>query len=276
MDRRAGHYARTEGFMTPSSDELVLATLRQAFRAAIPTGSVIAARAIASAIAGHEEDPAWIKGNFSRLVEDIQIAAYEEYLVAERTAGEAAIIQAFTPLVDANATATETLEAVANRFGALDRFYLGLTQGRRPRAGKAFELLIREFFIRLRYPFTAQASIDGQPDFVIPSVDHYRNNPMDCVVFTIKRTLRERWRQIVTEGARGLGFFLATIDEGIAARDLQEILDSRIILVVPIRVKQSRADYADAMNVITFEFFFEHHMDPAMRRWIASGVIGGE
>ncbi len=82
-------------------------------------------------------------------------------------------------------------------------------------------------------------------------------------------------RQIATEGARGLGFFLATIDEGIAARDLQEILDSRIILVVPTRVKQSRADYASAMNVITFEFFFEHHLDPAMamRRRLASGVI---
>jgi hypothetical protein len=97
---------------------------------------------------------------------------------------------------------------------------------------------------------------------------------MDCVVFTVKRTLRERWRQIVTEGARGPGFFLATIDESIAARDLQEILDSRIILVVPRRVKESRADYASAMNVVTFKFFFEHHLDPAMRRWAASGVIG--
>ncbi len=96
---------------------------------------------------------------------------------------------------------------------------------------------------------------------------------MDCVVFTVKRTLRERWRQIVTEGAPGLGFFLATIDEGIAARDLQEILDSRIILVVPKRVKQSRPDYTAAMNVITFEFFFEHHLDPAMKRWLASNLI---
>jgi len=259
--------------MTPGSDEAVLRDLKRAFSAAIPSGTVIAARAIARAIAGHENDAAWIKGNFSQLVEEIQIAAYHEYVDAERGAGEAAIIRVFTPLVDVDATAVDTLRAVANRFGALDKFYLGLTQGRRPRAGKAFELLIREFFVRLGYPFTAQAAIDGQPDFVIPSVEHYRNNPMDCVVFTVKRTLRERWRQIVTEGARGLGFFLATIDEGIAARDLQEILASRIILVVPLRVKESRADYAAAMNVITFEFFFEHHLDPAMRRWQARGGV---
>lgn len=39
-------------------------------------------------------------------------------------------------------------------------------------------------------------------------------NAPDATIFTIKGTLRERWRQIVTEGTRGLGFFLATIDEG--------------------------------------------------------------
>jgi hypothetical protein len=154
--------------MTPGSDEAVLRDLKRAFSAVIPTGSVIAARAIARAIAGHENDAAWIKGNFSQLVEEIQIAAYHEYVDAERSAGEAAIIRVFTPLVSVDTTAADTLRAVANRFVALDRFYLGLTQGRRPRAGKAFELLIREFFVRSGYPFTAQAAIDGQPDFCDP------------------------------------------------------------------------------------------------------------
>ena len=96
---------------------------------------------------------------------------------------------------------------------------------------------------------------------------------MDVVIFTVKRTLRERWRQIVTEGTRGLGFFLATIDEGIAQRDLTDMLASRINLVVPTRIKTIREDYEQAPNVITFEDFFQYHLDPAMRRWEASGVI---
>jgi hypothetical protein len=77
----------------------------------------------------------------------------------------------------------------------------------------------------------------------------------------------------VTEGTRGLGFFLATIDEGIAARDLEAMLQSRIYVVVPTRIKMLRPDYEAAVNVITFEHFFQFYLDPAMQRWRAAGVI---
>lgn len=148
-----------------------------------------------------------------------------------------------------------------------------MTQGRRPRAGAAFELIIRRLFVALKYPFTAQAIINGQPDFILPSVDHFRAYPMDATIFTVKRTLRERWRQIVTEGTRGLGFFLATIDENISPHDLKEMLASRIYVVVPKRIIEANEDYRNAKNVMTFEEFFKHHLDPAMKRWKSSGVI---
>jgi hypothetical protein len=113
----------------------------------------------------------------------------------------------------------------------------------------------------------------GQPDFVLPSLEHFRRNPPDAIIFTIKRSLRERWRQIVTEGTRGLGFFLATIDEKIAARDLEAMLEARIRIVVPARIKAVRPDYDAAVNVITFENFFQFHLDPAMQRWRSVGVV---
>lgn len=165
------------------------------------------------------------------------------------------------------------VDVLGQYFYALDRFFLGLTQGRRPRAGKAFEMLIRELFVRLKYPFSAQPIINGQPDFILPSIEYFQKNPPGAIIFTIKRTLRERWRQIVTEGTRGLGFYLATIDEQIAARDLEAMLESRIHLVVPIRIKTIRPDYEAAVNVITFEHFFQFYLDPAMERWRAAGVI---
>jgi hypothetical protein len=165
------------------------------------------------------------------------------------------------------------VRVLGENFFALDRFFLGLTQGRRPRAGAAFELIIRRLFVALKYPFTAQAIINGQPDFILPSVDHFRAYPMDATIFTVKRTLRERWRQIVTEGTRGLGFFLATIDENISPHDLKEMLASRIYVVVPKRIIEANEDYRNAKNVMTFEEFFKHHLDPAMKRWKSSGVI---
>ncbi len=134
-------------------------------------------------------------------------------------------------------------------------------------------MLIKDLFVRLRYPFSAQPIINGQPDFILPSIEHFRRNPPDAIIFTIKRTLRERWRQIVTEGTRGLGFFLATIDEQIATRDLQAMLESRIHIVVPTRIKALRPDYEAAVNVISFEHFFQFYLDPAMERWRAAGII---
>jgi hypothetical protein len=68
-----------------------------------------------------------------------------------------------------------------------------------------------------------------------------------------------------------LGFFLATIDESVSGRDLEEMLRSRIHLVVPERIKATA--YPHAHNVITFELFFRFHLDPSMNRWQASKVV---
>jgi hypothetical protein len=257
----------------PLSTEDVHDQLRKAFRREIPSGNQIAATAVNKALLGRDGDDAWIRQNFSNLVEHVQTDAYAEYLAAEQIAGSRALARVFLPLIGEHATAAQTVEVLGQYFYALDRFFLGLTQGRRPRAGKAFELLIRELFIRLHYPFTSQPIINGQPDFILPSVEHFRRNAPDAIIFTIKRTLRERWRQIVTEGTRGLGFFLATIDEGIAVRDLESMLQSRIYIVVPSRIKTLRPDYEAAVNVITFEHFFQFYLDPAMQRWRAAGVV---
>jgi hypothetical protein len=88
-----------------------------------------------------------------------------------------------------------------------------------------------------------------------------------------KRTLRERWRQIVTEGTRGLGFFLATIDEKITEAQLQEMKANRIYLVVGGRLKNDNEKYRQALNVITFEDFFRHYLDPAIQRWEEARVV---
>jgi hypothetical protein len=258
--------------LTPSPKE-IHEQLRVAFQKRIPTGQAIAARAVERALSGHETDSKWIKRNFSNLVENVQLDAYREYLEAEGIIGGGVLAEVLMPLVGRDPKPEDFAAVLTTYFVSLDRFFLGLTQGRRPRAGNAFEILIREVFERLGYPFTRQAIINGQPDFLLPSVGHYGKNPMDCIIFTVKRTLRERWRQIVTEGTRGLGFFLATIDEDVAQRDLKDMLAARINLVVPARIKTIRPDYQTAVNVITFEDFFEYHLDPAMKRWKANKVI---
>lgn len=170
-------------------------------------------------------------------------------------------------------TPEKVARVIGDYFYTLDKFFLSRTQSRRSRAGSAFEVVLEKLFKRLQYPFESQPAIDGNPDFVFPSISLYRKNAQDAIVFTAKRTLRERWRQIVTEGAKGLGFYLATIDEKVSEAQIREMKAARIHMIVPSGLKESVWQYAAAANVITFEDFLEDHLDPKMTKWKKHGDI---
>lgn len=248
-------------------------TLFEIFKETILSPTEVIQEAIQSKVVPPHDSPEYIKGNFSQLVEELQVNAYNIYLEAEKSAGQSAIKKLLLERTTENADKSEVITAVGDMFNDLDRFFLSLTQSRRVRAGSAFEIVLKTLFKSLDYPFDEQQVINGKPDFLMPSRQHYDRNPMDCIIFTAKRTLRERWRQIVTEGTRGLGFYLATIDEKISAPQLGEMLNHRIYIVVPENIKNKTAFYEVAPNVITYEDFFRQHLDPAVKRWKENGVI---
>lgn len=43
------------------------------------------------------------------------------------------------------------------------------------------------------------------------------------------------------------------------------------MLVVPAGLKNTA--YKDRMNIVSFETFFDHYLDPAIVRWKANGTI---
>lgn len=216
---------------------------------------------------------AQIKTNFDSLIDETEREAHKVYLKYEKQYGEDVFLAFISYLIaEGEISSVKDIGMVLARyFKAFDRFFLSLAQSRKSRAGKTFEKIHNALFVKLEYPFDDQVVIDGKPDFLMPSAEHYKRNPMDCIIFTAKRTLKERWRQIVTEGTRGLGFFLATIDEKVSSAQLKEMLNHRINLVCPQRIKDKC--YSDAVNVISFSRFFADHLDPAMERWRNNGVI---
>jgi EcoRII C terminal len=234
----------------PSPEEL---------RARIPGVGDLVARALAEVLGRRGDDPARIKDEFSSYFEEIEHRQFELYKVAEH--------EAWDELVGAGG------HVLRGRFDEVYQLINSIAQSRRSRAGSAFEDVIKALFRRLGYPCDEQAVVNGKPDFILPSAEHYRRHAQDTIIFTCKRTLRERWRQIATEGTRGLGHFLGTIDGSIGPRLLEEMRTNRIYLVVPKDVKDATAAYREAPNVISFEDFFEDHVDPAMRRWRKAGVI---
>lgn len=235
--------------------------------------SNIAESAIQTILTLHENDLLQIKADFDDALRQTEAEAYRLYQTHE----ERYIVEVLELLVKAVIQSNPGInldsfpQIFAENANLLDRFYLSLGQGRKARAGKAFEDFHNSLFSKLGYPFDSQRVINGKPDFILPSENHYRNDPMDCIIFTAKRTLRERWRQVVTEGARGRRFFIATIDEKITHVQLNEMLEHGITIVCPAAIKQTQ--YRLNANVLSFKEFFEDYLDPALVRWQRKGIV---
>lgn len=214
-----------------------------------------------------------IKLNFDDLPDATHDEIYKIYLKYEQAYGEKVFTLFIKHLVYSKqiTSLSQTGKVLGENFKLFDSFFLSLAQSRKARAGKSFEAIHNALFKKLDYPFDEQKIINGKPDFIMPSYLHFRQNPLDCIIFTAKRTLRERWRQIVTEGTRGLGFYLAAIDEKISSNQLSEAHLNRIYIVCPLRIKMKC--YADKVNVLSFTQFFKDHLDPAMERWKRNNVI---
>jgi hypothetical protein len=205
--------------------------------------------------------PEEMRRRFSALVQRTEQLCYEVYLERQNKFGDAVLREFLSS------------PGGVSVFETLDRFYLSVAQSRKTRAGQTFEATIRSLFRQCGYPFQEQCIVNGKPDFLLPSEEHYKRLATDCIIFTAKRTIRERWRQIATEGTRGKALFLATIDEKVSANQAEEMRQNRIYLVVPESLKKSVPHYAKAANIISFEDFFTDHLDPAMQRWKRAGVI---
>ncbi len=255
-----------------NGDLQIHSDLQRIFQEGIPSASAIAVAALQRCLLGREQDAEWMKDRFSTLVESVQAAAQENYRQAQQEAGRTAFTQVLLPLVGDSAGPADVVSMLADNFHALERFFAGLAQGRRSHTGKAFELLVCQF-VNLHYAYTAQAVIQGQPDWVFPSVNHLRDQPADTIVFSAKKTVKDRWRQMVTDSTQPMGLFLATLDEDLCADELQAMQKARVYPVVTTRAKLGRREYASARNVLTFEEFFRERVDTAVHKWVAARVV---
>lgn len=223
------------------------------FKIKIPANDQLCAKVANELLEGKSKE--YIKNNFSNILDLMQDRIYEEYLKEQELIGQEIIDE-------------QLRKSGSVKFNELDKFFLSISQSRKSRAGGAFEFIIREMLIKLEYPFSEQVVIGGaKPDYVLPSEEYFLERPLDSILLTAKRTLRERWRQIVTEANRAYGYFLATIDKKVSQNQIKQTSEHKVYIVVPESIKQEITHYKTAYNVISFENFFENHLDPAMRRW---------
>jgi EcoRII C terminal len=247
------------------------------FRSAIPHNDTIIRRALHDVLTPYSGDIDQIKQNVSRVISDAEAHAHELYKSAQTPALGHALRTVFSGLllpgrdeVSEPLSPLSLADLVATNAEALDAFFLSVAQGRKSRAGVAVETFFEVLFRAMGYPFEREHVVNGTPDFVFPSVMHFMAHSTDCIIFTSKRTLRERWRQITSEGSRGFVLFLGTLDATIKEADLIEMGQQKINLVVPEHIR--RAAYPSFAHVISLERFLCDSLDPAMERWQRNGV----
>lgn len=134
-------------------------------------------------------------------------------------------------------------ETIAKGFDSIDEFttYANKVLNRRKsRAGKSLEHHLTAIFNgnNLRYSTQVVTENNKKVDFVFPSIEAYRDPtfPTEKIItLASKTTCKDRWRQILNEAnrVRNRPKFLCTLQQGISPKQMDEMTDENVILVVP-------------------------------------------
>ena len=138
-------------------------------------------------------------------------------------------------------------------------FAHSVTNRRKARAGRSLELHARAIFNEeeVSYSWTPQTEAKRTPDFIFPSIEHYRDLHWPAAklrLLAAKTTCKDRWRQILNEAARIPIKHLLTLQEGVAEGQFAEMKEEGVQLVVPSALQKSYPESVQK-ELISFEQF---------------------
>ncbi len=117
-------------------------------------------------------------------------------------------------------------------------FSLSVQNRRKSRAGQALEHHLEAVFTAhdLRFVRGAETENRNKPDFLFPGQDEYRDPTFPAAKLTMlgaKSTLKDRWRQVLSEAERIEEKHLLTLEPGISENQTTEMHTKKLQLVVP-------------------------------------------
>lgn len=123
-------------------------------------------------------------------------------------------------------------------------FSLSVQNRRKSRAGAALENHLAAVFdtFGIRYARGAETENRNRPDFLFPGQAEYRDITFPAARLTMlgaKSTLKDRWRQVLSEAARIEHKHLLTLEPGISGNQTDEMRAKLLQLVVPRRLHQT-------------------------------------
>jgi len=152
------------------------------------------------------------------------------------------------------------LPEVCRLFKDIDDFLktaATLMNRRKSRAGRSMENHVEYLLNDAKIPFDVRPQIDGEPDIVIPGKAAYDDPkfPTDKLfVVGVKTTCKDRWRQVTQEAPRIEWKHLITIQEGVSAKQLKQMHQHKVTLVVPQKL-HSRYPRVKGARLLDMEAF---------------------
>lgn len=137
-------------------------------------------------------------------------------------------------------------ERIANGFlfdGDADvegflRFSLSVQNRRKARIGQALEHHLEALFYArgIRHARGAETENKNKPDFLFPGAAEYHDpafNPARLTMLGAKSTLKDRWRQVLSEAERIPFKHLLTLEPGISENQTDEMKAKALQIVIP-------------------------------------------
>ncbi|MFA5252691.1 MAG: type II restriction endonuclease [Phycisphaerae bacterium] len=152
---------------------------------------------------------------------------------------------------------------ISKRFESVDEFVevaSTIMNRRKARAGRSLENHVAYLLKQAEIPFDLRPSIDGkiQPDILIPGKKQYIDPAYPVkklYVIGIKRTCKDRWRQVLSEAKRIPTKHILTIQPAISVAQLKEMHEKHVNLIVPKRLQM---DYpATAITMLDLKTFVD-------------------
>jgi hypothetical protein len=139
---------------------------------------------------------------------------------------------------------------VANDITDVDGFFafsISMQNRRKSRAGLALENHLEALFKaqQLRFDRGKETENRNKPDFLFPGQAEYRNPSFPAARLTMlgaKSTLKDRWRQVLSEATRIETKHLLTLEPGVSTNQTDEMQAKRLQLVVPTGVQKTYTD----------------------------------
>jgi hypothetical protein len=185
------------------------------------------------------------------------------------------ILQVQTQIIR-NSDPIETLIEISKPLAHFYKLLMeSFAQSRKTRAGGSAQYHIEFILDELGYKglYERQRILNGTVDFLFPSFEMWQKDRRRCTVLSIKRTLRERYKQVFEElsATRGLVLYLlSTQTESEAQKDItqekvQRLNEQNVYLIVRDEIKQGR--FPQEANVLGFTDFFCKELPRLKDRW---------